>query len=313
MGRVHADNAGIPAIGASIALAVAELAAGQHGVVSRRQLLERGIRSSTINDWVKNGHLHRIHRGVYAVGHTLIGLDGHRMAAVLFAGPGSFLSHWAAADLAGIMRVDERNVIHVSRRTKSGASPTGIVLHRCPDLEPIDTTQRRNIPATTATRTLFDLTPFLSARALAKAFERAEYLQVLDRSRLRALSSGARGHRGIAHLRSLLADTQLPVTEVRSSLEPIILRTCREHDLPVPAVNVPLLGYEVDFLWERERFVVEVDGGHHRGPQRDRDNERDVRLGRAGYLVRRYSEAALSDLGAIAGEVAAILRERFNR
>ncbi len=306
MGRAHANRGHIRPISAS----VAELASRQHGVVARRQLLNLGVPARTITRWVKDAYLHQLHRGIYAVGHILIGLDGHRMAAVLLAGPGSFLSHWAAADLAGIMRVDERNFIHVSRRTKSGASPTGIVLHRCPELEPIDTTQRRNIPATTTARTLFDLTPFLSARALAKAFERAEYLQSLDRSRLRALSSEARGHRGIANLRALLADIQLPVTEVRSSLEPIILRTCREYGLPIPAVNVPLLGYEVDFLWERERFVVEVDGGHHRGPQRDRDNERDVQLGRAGYLIRRYSEAALSDLGAVAGEVAAILKER---
>jgi very-short-patch-repair endonuclease len=79
----------------------------------------------------------------------------------------------------------------------------------------------------------------------------------------------------------------------------------------VPAVYVPLLGYEVDFLWERERFVVEADGGRHQGRQRDADNARDVRLGRAGHLVRRYSEADLGNPAAIAAEVTAILSERL--
>jgi hypothetical protein len=37
------------------------------------------------------------------------------------------------------------------------------------------------------------------------AFEQAEYLQVLDRGRLRALCTDGHGHRGVATLRSLLA------------------------------------------------------------------------------------------------------------
>jgi very-short-patch-repair endonuclease len=74
---------------------------------------------------------------------------------------------------------------------------------------------------------------------------------------------------------------------------------------------VPLLGYEVDFLWERQRFVVEADGGDHlTSAQRDRDNERDARLGRAGYLVRRYGWRPVGERHALAAEVAAILIER---
>ena len=36
--------------------------------------------------WV--GRLHRLHRGVYAVGHRVVSREGRWMAAVLFAGPG---------------------------------------------------------------------------------------------------------------------------------------------------------------------------------------------------------------------------------
>lgn len=305
MARPHADSGEIPPISASIAA----MAARQHGVVARRQLLELGMPPRTLNDWVRAGRLHRLHRGVYAVGHRFIGTDGHRMAAVLFAGPGSALSHWAAADLTAIMRVDERQIIHVSRPTTSGADPPGIVLHRVPDLA-TDLTTHRGIPTTTAARTIFDLTPFLSALALGRAIERAEYLGILDRTRLRQLANGAQGHRGVSGLREVLGEPAMPLDRVRSGLEVLLLRICREHALPTPSVNVPLLGYEVDFLWQAERFVVEADGGDHKGPRRDRDNERDVALARAGYLVRRYSEAALSKPEQVAVEVPEILAER---
>ena len=54
-----------------------------------------------------------------------------------------------------------------------------------------------------------------------------------------------------------------PSAETRSWLEELLLRICRDHGLPVPAVSVPLLGYEVDFLWPAASFVVEADGGDH--------------------------------------------------
>ena len=77
---------------------------------------------------------------------------------------------------------------------------------------------------------------------------------------------------------------------------------------------MPLLGYEVDFLWPAAKFVVEADGGDHLNrAQRDEDNRRDIALGRAGHLVRRYSSGAMADEGAVAAEVLEILAERLGR
>lgn len=151
----------------------------------------------------------------------------------------------------------------------------------------------------------------LSPQALREAFDQAVYLHLLNRPRLHILLADATGRRGLGTLRALLAETPLPLSEIRSRLERLILLICRANTLPLPAINVPLLGYEVDFLWGAARFVVEADGGQHRGPQRDRDNERDANLGRAGFLVRRYSGEALEDEDAVAGEIHAILRERL--
>ena len=80
---------------------MAQLAASQHAVVSRRQLLEIGLSKDEIWHRVKVGRLHRIHAGVYAVGHMLLPRYGLFMAAVL-ACEGGVLSHGSAAALLGL-------------------------------------------------------------------------------------------------------------------------------------------------------------------------------------------------------------------
>ena len=139
-----------------------------------------------------------------------------------------------------------------------------------------------------------DLAPLLDATALRELFERAEYLEVLDRGRLRALLPRCRG---VAKLRAL-ADLEPPSPSPGSARSSSASSStpCRTHSLPLPAVNVPLLGYEVDFLWEEARLVVEADGGQHRGEAASGGTTpRDLALQRAGYLVRRYTDEDLAD------------------
>jgi hypothetical protein len=66
---------------------IALLAERQHGVVATWQLLELGLGADAIQYRVSIGRLHRIHHGVYAVGHRTLTRQGHRMAAVLAYGP----------------------------------------------------------------------------------------------------------------------------------------------------------------------------------------------------------------------------------
>ena len=78
--------------------ALAELAERQHGVVSRAQLVTLGFGRRAIDRVVAAGRLHRLHRGVYAVGHRLVGREGRFMAATLATG--GVLSHRSAAVLS---------------------------------------------------------------------------------------------------------------------------------------------------------------------------------------------------------------------
>jgi len=79
--------------------AIAAVAARQHGVVTAAQIQGCGLSSSATSDWLRAGRLHRLHRGVYAMGHRGLSFEGRWMAAVLALGKGAVLSHRSAAML----------------------------------------------------------------------------------------------------------------------------------------------------------------------------------------------------------------------
>ena len=80
-----------------------------------------GIRRLHDRPLAATGHLHRLHRGVYSVGHTLVSQEGRWLAAVLACGPGAFLSHGPAGQLQGIVPA-----VSGSRCTfRSSRAPTG--------------------------------------------------------------------------------------------------------------------------------------------------------------------------------------------
>src|SRR4051812_49905425 len=80
---------------------IALLAEAQHGVVSRAQLLTAGLGAGGVDFRLRAGRLHRLRRGVYAVGHRRVSREGRWVAAVLAYGDGAALSHTTAAALWG--------------------------------------------------------------------------------------------------------------------------------------------------------------------------------------------------------------------
>ncbi|HEY7151613.1 MAG TPA: DUF559 domain-containing protein, partial [Solirubrobacterales bacterium] len=77
------------------------------------------------------------------------------------------------------------------------------------------------------------------------------------------------------------------------------LRYCRERGLPIPAVNVPVAGYEVDCLWPAARVAVELDSWSHHGTRNafESDRRRDARLQSAGYRVVRLTHQRIINEG----------------
>jgi hypothetical protein len=89
---------------------IAALAGRQYGVVGRSQLTSAGFGERAIDHRIALGRLHPLHRGVFAVGHTVISREGAWLAAVLACGGSAVLSHRSAAALWEIRDARQRDV-----------------------------------------------------------------------------------------------------------------------------------------------------------------------------------------------------------
>jgi very-short-patch-repair endonuclease len=266
-------------------VAIALTAARQHGLVTTRQLHAAGLLPSGITGRVASGRLHRIHRGVYAVGHSALTPEARWMGAVLACGDGAVLSHRSAAALWGIAR--PTSAIEVTVDGYHGRERRqGIVVHRSATLQPCDCTVHRKIPVTTAARTLEDLRRVMTPGKFAAALREAEFLR-------------------------LPIGDVFAVDHTRSELESRLLALCRRRRLQPPEVNVPVDRWVVDFLWREARLIVEVDGwrSHRTRSAFEQDRARDSALKVLGYDVLRFTWRQIeSDPVRVADTVRALLR-----
>ncbi len=244
--------------------AVAERALQQHGVVAGRQLAELGLSASGTRNRVASGRLHRVHRGVFAVGHAGLTQNGRFMAAVLACGPGAVASYFCAGVLLSL-GLGVRRLIDVTAPGSRGRRRDGIRVHSAATLTPADVTVIDNIPCTTLARTLLDLAEIAGRRELERALDRAEQQRVLDVRSLEDVLTRGNGRRGAQLLRAVLGEHTAGSTLTRNDLEEAFLAICRAAEHPPDAVNgwIPFPdggGAQPDFLWRDERLVAEVDG-----------------------------------------------------
>jgi predicted transcriptional regulator of viral defense system/very-short-patch-repair endonuclease len=273
---------------------IAALAAGQHGVVSRDQLLDAGATATMIVQRTRRGQLVRLHRGVYAVGHAHLCTEGFWLAAVLAVGDQAALSHRDAAALHEL-RASNRPRIDVS--TAQERKPTAkIHVHGRRVLDARDVEIKDGIRVTTVARTLVDLAEVLSHQALTKVCSEAERQHKLDVNAIEEAIGRLRGRRGpaTAKIRAALAELAAHgATFTRSPLEDRFLSLLEARDLPRPATNAYVAGYEFDAVWHEHRLSVERDGwdGHktRRAFQHDRTKGNAIQA--AGYVLLRFTHA----------------------
>ncbi|MGX6448550.1 type IV toxin-antitoxin system AbiEi family antitoxin domain-containing protein [Patulibacter sp. S7RM1-6] len=272
-----------------------ELAAQQHGVVSRAQLLELGFSRSAVDRAVRSGDLRMVHAGVYALGPGPASWRGRLMAAVLAAGPGAAVSHRTAAQLHGLLPGGTGPVHVVTPRR--GPRRAGVRGHRARGLRPADVTVVDGIPVVSVARALLDLAADGRPGEVERAWRRADELRVLDARAVAAVL--VRGRRGAATLRRVARDAAHGAFSelTRSDLEVLFLEISRIGGIPAPAVNAPmeLAGRSVllDAVWWAERVVVELDGWETHGTRAafESDRRRDAELLRAGFRVVRFTRA----------------------
>src|SRR4051794_13838296 len=192
---------------------VSAVAACRHGVISSTQLADIGVDRVGIWRRVRVGRLHRLHRGVYAVGHEKITQHGRWLAAVLACGEQAVLSHRSAAALWG-MRPTSSHLSEVTARSTGGRPDRpGILVHTSKHLPPEDTTRHDGIPLTSPPRTIQDLRRVLPPDHLRAAIRWAEVLRL-----------------------DIGPQPDYEPDHTRSELERRLLALCRLRGLPPPEV-----------------------------------------------------------------------------
>ena len=295
---------------------IASLAARQLGLVTIGQLQRLGLGRGAIAHRVRSGRLHRVHQGVYAVGHPQLSPDAVLMAAVMACGPSAALSHEHAAELweltppwAAPKR--ERIAVSVPKSCGRGRRP-GIRVHRG-SLGTAEVVDRRLIPVTTVPRTLADLGACVDTRQLERAVDRAVSERLVTVPELRSAAQARLPARGPSALVRLLACAERFDSVTDSMLEERFVGIVRGGGLPMPALNQRIDGIRVDASWHAQRVVVELDGytWHRTRIRQENDRDREARLRRSGWLVVRYSKRQVFDEPLLVlSDLAAVLASR---
>jgi predicted transcriptional regulator of viral defense system len=290
---------------------LAELAERQHGVIARRQLLRLGFTRDEIDYRVGIGRLYVVHRGVYAVGHKRITLDGRRMAAVLACGNEAVLSHRDAGAAHGIRQCNRR-VFEVTVPRKQRARP-GIQLHAA-RLPADEVTTVRAIPVTTVPRTLLDLAAVRPRREIEMAMKEAEVARLVDHVSLPQLIARHPRHRGTATVRSILESLKAGDEITKEQLVSLFLGLIDRAGLPRPRLNVWIAigerSYECDCVWRESKVMVELDGYAVHGTRQrfETDRERDrVLQGRKWRVIRVTWRQLHDDPDDVARDLGALL------
>jgi hypothetical protein len=277
---------------------VARLAATEWSVLSLDDLRRCGLSEDMVSRRVVRGQLHRVHQGIYAVGHSNIPLEGRFLAAVKACGAGAVLSHFAAAALWAMVDWDERH-IDVTVDDTTPRTHAGVRIHRTWYLEATDVRRHRGVPVTSPARTALDVCSLLPERGARRAIRKALSGGLLGTRQLIGILGGQAKRPGAARLRRIIAAGAVPT---RSELEDVVLDLVLVAGLGPPDVNAAMIldGRRVvpDFRWPGRRLIVEADGRiwHDNKLAREDDADRQALLEMHGERVVRVTwEQAFSD------------------
>jgi very-short-patch-repair endonuclease len=262
---------------------VAEVARRQWGCITSTQLADAGVSTSTMHRWLREGRLHRLHRGVYAVGHRASAPEARWAAALLACGEGAALSHQTAAALHGL--IEAQGIVRVSL-TRQVRAPRGVEVH-CPSMpfQRGELVRAKGLVATSVPRTLLDLAAcgVRVERLVADAVAR----RLVTMEVLRAFVASRPGARGCARLRCCIEGRH-----TRSGAERRFVAWLEERGIAVPAMNVRVGKLTVDGLWEDAGLVLEVDtvATHGTAFSFENDRLRDAYLAARGLRTIRVTE-----------------------
>lgn len=269
---------------------VARIAAGQHGRIDVARLRACGLDGSAVFRRRRDGRLHQVHHGVYAVGCENDSLEARFMGAVLAGGRGALLCAWATLALFDLVPWDGRDV-DVTVRGTGGRRRDGIRFHRARLDERRDTTRRRGIPTVTVARALLEVAPQLDDKRLTRLIRKAQMQRLASVRQIADVVRRTRA-RGSRRVRAIIATGPAPTA---SADEDVVLDLVLHAGFVHPEVNLPLrvgtATYKPDLRWPAQRLVVEVDSAWHEDAAAQRaDAARQAALEAAGERVLRTTK-----------------------
>ncbi len=274
---------------------VAGVAGGQHGAVSRRQVVAGGLTPDQITQRLQSGRWRCPIPGVYVVAGAPASWEQDAMVALLASPDGSVLSHLTAAAIYELG--DPSPVPHLTVAKSASGRFRNAVVHRSRQaLDPRDRTQVGPFLCTTPARTLVDCAALVGYQALCEMLDRALCRGLASADAVRAAAaraSAAKGRKGQANLKRAL-EVWVPGPRPHSVREMEMVRLVTSWGLPMPERQMVIRDErgrfvaQVDLGWRQERIALEYDGAEFHTPRTAAaDRRRQGRVEAQGYRVIR--------------------------
>ena len=257
-------------------------------MVTVAQLAECGIGKDAIAHRVNTGRLHLVFHGVYSFGCGELPPLARERAALLACGDRAFLSHRSAAFVWGLRKTAPAPV-EVSVVGRGCRTRDGLHIHRIQVIDRRELLREDSLWVSSPARAALEVAA-VAPDELADVIDEGIAHRLLNRCDLEAVLARNRPCRGAARLAALLGD-ETAMTITRSRAEKAFLKLIREARLPRPETNVRFGRYEADFVWRRERLIVELDSPtFHGGPRAfQNDREKDLVYRDADFDVLRFT------------------------
>jgi len=298
------------------------IASGQHGVLSLEQARSCDLSDDAVLRRVSAQRWIRVWPGVYRMAGTPVSWVQQLMAATLWAGDGSAISHATAAALWGMDGFQERGPIELSLERSTRLRSDRLLIHRAQAWKSGERVRIRGIPVTGAARTLCDLATRVPAERLEEALEcclRRDWTS--EKALLTRLTQNrGRGRNSTAALRRLLEVRNGSLRPTESLLETRLLNALREAGLPAAVRQFEVWDgshfvARLDFAYPNERVAIETDGAtyHLRRERWERDHARRSKLTALGWRCLVVTWARLHrEPAKVAGELRAALSNAQN-
>jgi very-short-patch-repair endonuclease len=270
-----------------------ELAAEQHGLLTRKQLRDHGVDRHRVARWLKTGRLAQVQPQVMALPGSASSPRREILAKVLETGLDAVASHTTAAWLWGIAGYGPHPVHVVVTRQSRHHERLDWTVHQFTGLPPHHRRTVDGVLVTSPALTMLHLAQVVSEKRLARAIDNAWSLRLLTGRDLLELDAelAIQGRNGIRALRKAAKARGENWVPPQSNIESRFMELMNSMGHVGFKRQVEVAGERwtarVDFLHERSATVVEIQSERYHTSLSDReaDSERRVRLEAAGFTV----------------------------